>query len=76
MAQCYYCNSSLPASGDVVTCFGCNNKFHFGCSLKESTYRRMSEDERKKWRCFHVCKNSKGATGIASPGAQPHLCKI
>ncbi|XP_039298051.1 uncharacterized protein LOC120354696 [Nilaparvata lugens] len=28
----------------------------------------MSEDERKKWRCFHVCKNSKSAKGSTSSG--------
>jgi hypothetical protein len=69
MAQCKYCDGDLPKSGDFVTCFGCNNQYHFGCSLKEATYRRMSEEDKRKWRCFHACKTIRagGVSGGSTP---------
>lgn len=70
MVRCGYCDSELlPESDDHVVCYGCENHYCFRCSVKETTYRNMTEDKRKAWRCQYKCKGKTVSSNKS--GSQP-----
>lgn len=48
----------LIVEGEGVPCYGCKRIFHYGsCSgIAETTQRRKSEKEKKKWKCPVFCR--------------------
>lgn len=52
MNSCSVCEKDLPSDGLSIECEGCRMQMHLQCaSLATKTFRSMSEDRRKQWRC-------------------------
>ncbi|KAL1458916.1 hypothetical protein WDU94_010940 [Cyamophila willieti] len=42
-----------------VKCYGCSNRYHYACSLSQSTWRSKGQDAKEAWRCEVCRRNSK-----------------
>lgn len=50
--NCGKCGKVVPDDGGYVTCFSCLSVYCYGsCSVKQSTYKAMSEAKKKNWKC-------------------------
>lgn len=65
MVRCGYCEETLQPEGNYVKCNGCENHYCFGCSVRETTYRTMTEEKRMAWRCQHKCKGKSSSTSTS-----------
>ncbi|KAK9679649.1 PHD-finger [Popillia japonica] len=60
LTKCFKCGDSLPEEGDFVYCHGCEEGYHFKCSISSSTYNVMSNKRKITWRC-ETCRDGQKA---------------
>ncbi|XP_039280471.1 uncharacterized protein LOC120350573 [Nilaparvata lugens] len=66
------CETSIPEQ-DFLTCNACGSKCHYLCQLiKESNFRKMSSDNKSKWKCI-ACKTSPNASTNTNTGGSPSV---
>lgn len=68
MVRCSYCEVELLPDSEHVICSGCDSHYCFGCSLKETVYRNMTEEKKKAWRCQNKCKGKRDC--VSKPNSQ------
>jgi hypothetical protein len=66
MVRCGYCDSEILPQDECVKCHGCNNSYCYGCSIKENTYRNMTEEKKSSWRCQQKCKGKANTVSKAT----------
>lgn len=72
MVRCSYCSVDIQPGCEHVECHGCKSHYCFGCGLKESAYKSMSEEKLKAWRCQHKCK-AKSSSVISKQSTQTNV---
>ncbi|KAK9731165.1 PHD-finger [Popillia japonica] len=60
LTKCFKCGDGLPEEGDFIYCHGCEEGYHFKCSISSSTYNAMSNKRKITWRC-ETCRDGRKA---------------
>jgi predicted RNase H-like nuclease (RuvC/YqgF family) len=64
MLKCNHCGDELLE--EEIVCNGCQENYHFSCSISETTYRAKSKEGRAAWRCQSCRDKKKKATTSSS----------
>jgi hypothetical protein len=70
--KCEVCNENLDERllDELPKCSACLQKFHFACSIKETSWRQYKASTTKQWKCS-ACRNPH--LGETSSRGTPHL---
>lgn len=55
--SCGKCKVVLESDGSHTKCTGCNNRYHYGCSVSSTTWKAKSQQLKDEWRCESCRKN-------------------
>lgn len=56
--DCGKCSLPVVQSDGYIKCQGCQTRYHYPCSLKQSTWRSKSKKLQDEWRCRVKCKSA------------------